>query len=148
MLVSCTVCRLVTLKIWPLHCCTVSLLLQHFGGFGLPVRLQFKLFCRILGMLQSRRSRSTLLCLVRTPNCEDRGNLTPDRAIINVWIWLTISVRPPPKEWRSEWVMKWMKERMSGQVNEWSNEWNSECVMEWIAFLPRISERENELKNK
>ena len=68
----------------PDRCSTVPLLSQHFGRSGLPVRLHFKHFCRRLVMLQSRRPLSTSLCLVQTPNCEDRGNLTPHRAIIKV----------------------------------------------------------------
>ena len=71
---TCTL-MLVSLALWVVwslwrsdRCSTEPLLSQHFGGSGLPVRL----------------------CLVRTPNCEDRGNLTLHRAKNDVWIWLTI----------------------------------------------------------
>ena len=88
---SCTL-MLVSLALWVVwslwrsdrRCSFVPLLSQHFGGSGLPVRLHFKHFRRNLAVLQPGRSQSTSLCLVRTPNCEDRGNLTPHRAMINV----------------------------------------------------------------
>ena len=49
--------------------------------------------CNLARILDKKDKKmwSTLLCQVRTPNSEDRGNLTPPhRAIINVWIWLNI----------------------------------------------------------
>ena len=57
-----------------------------------PWQTAFKHFCRILDMVKSHSSRSTLLCLVRTPNCKDQGNLTPQRAIIEVWIRIYIQL--------------------------------------------------------